>query len=181
MEGRFSPLTYANLGFSSIMMVVAIFPLFFIQVIVFRGDYSPDDVRLLSDLAWLPFVGLTGPSLVQWTCIGAVVLLGDRTRQVFPRWIGYVNIWLVLLTLPSFALYFFKTGPLAWDGMFVFWIPLTALAIWTVSMTLTMVRAIKRQAAEAEQPSATEPALEAAIQTAVQAELARMGVTGKVS
>jgi hypothetical protein len=100
---------------------------------------------------------------------------------VFPRWIGYVNIWLVLLTLPSFALYFFKTGPLAWDGMFVFWIPLTALAIWTVSMTLTMVRAIKRQAAEAEQPSATEPALEAAIQTAVQAELARMGVTGKVS
>ena len=49
----------------------------------------------------------------------------DTEAKVFPRWLGYFNFWAALAFLPAALLYFFKTGPFAWDGVFVFWVPLT--------------------------------------------------------
>lgn len=39
---------------------------------------------------------------------------------VFRRWVGYLNIWAALLLAPAVLIYFFKTGPFAWNGILVF-------------------------------------------------------------
>jgi hypothetical protein len=173
IEGAYSPFTWANLGMSSILMVVAFAPLFYIQVIEFRPDHTPAEIQLLSDMTWLPFVGFTGPALVQWTCIGLAILHDKREHPILPRWAAYLNFWLTLLTVPAFALYFFTTGPLAWNGIFCFWVPLAAFGVWMIAMTYLMVTATNRQYREADEPSADD-ATTAAIEAVVRREIARL-------
>jgi hypothetical protein len=41
------------------------------------------------------------------------------------------------------AAYFFKTGPLAWQGIFAFWLGLLMYTIWAFIMFVTVRRAIR--------------------------------------
>lgn len=49
---------------------------------------------------------------------------------------------------------FFKNGPFAWNGVFCFWIPLTAFAIWMVGMFLLLRNAINDEALEGQPTTA---------------------------
>jgi hypothetical protein len=177
IEGAHSPFTWTNLGMSSILMVAAFSPLFYIQVVEFRPDHTPAEIRLLSDMTWLPFVGFTGPALVQWTCIGLAILHDKREHPILPRWAAYLNFWLMLLTIPAFALYFFKTGPLAWNGIFCFWIPLAAFCGWMIAMTYFMVTANNRQYSDTDDTTPKDPTT-AAIGAIVRREIARLDQRG---
>lgn len=42
---------------------------------------------------------------------------------MFPRWVGYANLWIAILYLPELLVFFFTTGPFAWDWLIGFWIP----------------------------------------------------------
>ena len=48
--------------------------------------------------------------------------------------------------VPGGLLTFFKTGPFAWDGLFVWWIPFVIFFAWYVLMFIVMVGVVKRQA-----------------------------------
>jgi hypothetical protein len=72
---------------------------------------------------------------------------------VFPRWIGYANLWIGFLFLPAGLAYFFKSGPFAWHGVFVFWFGLTLYSIWAFLMWWAVRRAVHAAA-----PSAVEGA-----------------------
>jgi hypothetical protein len=73
---------------------------------------------------------------------------------VFPRWVGYFNVWTAILFLPGPLCVFFRTGPLAWDGLFTWWIPFVLFAAWMVVMLVMIAQAIRtddsRSAAEAD-------------------------------
>jgi uncharacterized protein (DUF983 family) len=47
--------------------------------------------------------------------------------------------------VPGVMCLLFKTGPFAWNGLFVFWIPLAVFGSWFVVMSLLLLRAIKNQ------------------------------------
>jgi hypothetical protein len=64
---------------------------------------------------------------------------------VFPRWLGYFNIWCALTFLPAALIYFFKNGAFAWNGVFCFWLPLTVFTTWFAVMFVMTRRAIIRQ------------------------------------
>jgi len=70
------------------------------------------------------------------------VLIDKRPRPVFPRWLGYVNIWLALMFTPASFLVFFKTGPLAWNGVLVWWVPVTAFLLWFVPNFVFLLKAV---------------------------------------
>jgi hypothetical protein len=170
IEGRRSPLTYTNLTLSSMLMVAAFLPLWFIQVIVYRAHRPVGDVLLLSDMTWLPFVGFTGCALVQWTCIGAAILKDKHPKPVMPRWSGYLCLSIVVCSLPAFAIYFVKSGPLAWNGLLSFWIPLATYGIWVIGMTAVMIPASRRSDAE---PTPAAAQLRTEIEAAVRRALQR--------
>lgn len=120
------------------------------------GSISPDIVRTLNDWAWFNFL-FSAPSFLFWFVLVAVAIFNDHnTPAIYPRWVGYVNLWLAVLALPAMLIGFFKTGPLAWNGLLAFYIPVGAFAIWFTVMTVTTLQAIKveearlREAGEAE-------------------------------
>jgi hypothetical protein len=62
---------------------------------------------------------------------------------VFPRWAGYFNLWVALLISPAGIVVFFKHGPFAWNGLFGFFLPLTAFAAWIAVMVVVLLRAVE--------------------------------------
>jgi hypothetical protein len=79
----------------------------------------------------------------------------DRSaRQVFPRWVGYANLWVPLTFVPALMPFFFKTGPFAWQGLLVFYLGLATLGAWVVIMVWALLRAVREQATSSDSGAA---------------------------
>ncbi|HTK64785.1 MAG TPA: hypothetical protein VL595_20525 [Pseudonocardia sp.] len=94
----------------------------------FRPERSPEITQALHDLAWITAFMAIVPFCVQNLAIAAAVLKDRRAEPVFPRWFGYFNIWVCVLFVPAVPLICFKTGPLSYNGLFVFWVPMVVFA-----------------------------------------------------
>ena len=139
MERGVPVLALTQLLVAATTVVINLVPQLLWAIAGFRTDRSVDTVVLLNDAGWLLlFTGIT-PFMVQNVAIG-VAVLRDRS-QVFPRWIGYLNFWVALAFVPDVLAYFFKTGPFAWNGILVFWLALTAYAVFLVATSFACWRA----------------------------------------
>ena len=116
----------------------------------YRPERNPDVTQALSDLFWFIFVGLVGPLITQVVILAFCVFIDRRQVPSFPRWFGYFNIWYAVLGVPGCAIFLFKTGPLAWNGIFAFWIPLTVFCIWWIVTAILLTKAVDVEAAERE-------------------------------
>jgi hypothetical protein len=148
IEGRHSPLTYAQLALGA-GLPVAFFPaLYFFANAAFRSDRSPEIIQTLNDQGWLPFTGIIYAIFVQNLVIGIAVLSDTRAVPVYPRWFGYFSIWCAFLYCPASLDVFFTSGPLAWNGLFTWWLSLVAFFVWLVVTTVLTLRTITTQQAE---------------------------------
>lgn len=143
IEGRRSVLAYAQLVAGAATVIEFLLPLMIWQAAAYRTERSADTVRALNDLGWLPFLGIISTALIQGYVFGLVILSDDRPEPVFPRWLGYFQFWIVTLLFPGATIMFFKSGPLAWNGIFAWWMVLVAYFSWIVVTTIWLVRAIK--------------------------------------
>lgn len=127
---------------------------FFVPAVLFvvtayRPDRAPELTYLMNDLCWIMAVLPWPPAFIQ-NIIIAVAILGDKSAQpIFPRWLAYMNIWVSLGFIPGGLLPFFKSGPFAWNGIFVFWLAGSVFFLWFVAMTAMLLKAIDRQEREA--------------------------------
>lgn len=167
MEGRHSPLAYLQMTAGALAVIEFIFPVMIWQTAAFRPERSAELLGMLHDLGWLPFLGIVSTAVVQGIAIGVAVLQDRAAEPVFPRWAGYFNIWVILMLLPGGVIVFFKSGPLAWNGLFAWWLVLIAYFLWIVVNTVLLLRAINRQVAAA--PTLDEPDL-----PALRAEIAQL-------
>lgn len=146
IEGPHSVFAFAQLGLGVLAILLAIFPMVLLCLGSFRAqEMSPEALRLLSDMCWMPFIGAWFTVVPQWVLTGIVILQDKRERPIMPRWAGYANLWVAALSLPSTGLYFLKTGPFAWDGLLSFWLAGAVFFGWTIFMALVLVRAIREQ------------------------------------
>ena len=109
----------------------------------FRPDRDPELLLMLNDFAFLNFVGMVPAAFMQITCVGLATLADKSAILVFPRWVGYYNIWTALLTLTGGLVVFFKVGPFAWNGVLAFWLPMVVYGIWYPLMFFVVRRAIR--------------------------------------
>jgi hypothetical protein len=149
IEGEHSPYTWTQLGLGMIGVLLFIFPVMVMQAILFRPSRDPNLMVTLNDVAWLPFIGAFMPASIQGLAL-ALTIFKDREEKVFPRWLGYFNVWVALLFLPDVLIYSFKTGPFAWNGVIGFWLPLSVFSVWFFVMFPYLRRAILSQGREAE-------------------------------
>jgi hypothetical protein len=96
----------------------------------------------LFDLSWFFYLGVISTYALQLVLFCIAVLVDDRPQPIFPRWLGYANLWLAMTLVPASFLVFFKTGPLAWNGLFIFWIPVAAVATWLVLNSVYLLKAV---------------------------------------
>jgi hypothetical protein len=146
IEGEHTPLTYAQLALGA-GLPVAFFPaLYFFCDASLRPERSAESIQTLNDMGWLPFTGIIFAIFVQNVVIGLAVLSDRRAEPIFPRWYGYFSLWAGLLYCPASLDVFFKeSGPLAWNGLFSWWLSLVAFFAWLVVTTRLLFVAIGAQ------------------------------------
>lgn len=151
MERGNSALAYTNLAMGATFILEFIISLILWQSMTFR-DHGADVMTAMNDTAWFLFVAITATPALQAVVIGVAVLRDTRQRPVFPRWAGYLNFWVAILFMPGTITVFFHDGPFAWNGLFVWYMPLTVFFIWMVANTVLLLKAIDAQEAEAAEP-----------------------------
>jgi hypothetical protein len=163
IEGERGTLSNIQLGTGMLGVLLFTIPTFFWQAAAFTPGRSPQITLALHVAGWLPFIAAIFPAIVQNVSIAAAAFSDRQAEPIFPRWVGYLNIWVATLFLPSGLVLFFHHGPFAWNGIFTFWLAATVFGLWFVVMVMTLLRAITRQATEpgTAMPATAVPAGEA--------------------
>jgi hypothetical protein len=150
VEGKWGVLSVTQLLAGAIFVPSFVFPLMVMAAAAFRPEErDPQITQALNDVFWLMFVGVVGAVVTQALVLTAASFVGRTEPGSFPRWFGYLNAWYALLALPGGTVMIFNDGPLAWNGVFAFWIPFAAFAVWIIAVTVVLIQSIKaEQAAE---------------------------------
>ena len=107
----------------------------------YRVDRSAETIVLLNDLAWFSFVMVSPPAMLQLIAIGLAIITDPGERPVYPRWLAWLTFWAALSLICDPLACIFKSGPLAWNGLLVFWLPFGIFASWLMVMVWAMIRA----------------------------------------
>lgn len=156
MRGRVGVLAYTNLAVGALFVLEFIFSLIIWQSMTYRVR-DPQILLAMNDTAWFLFVCITSTPMLQTASIGTAIFLDTRDGRpdpVFPRWAGYLNYWVAVLFTPGTIAVFFHDGPFAWNGLFTWYLPLAVFAIWMITMSVLMLKAINSQDTEPQTASA---------------------------
>jgi hypothetical protein len=158
VEGKWGVLSMTQVFAGVIAVPGFLFPLMVLAAAAFRPEQrSPEVTQTLNDVFWLMFVGIVGTLVVQALVLTAATFIDRSEPKTFPRWFGYFNVWYALLALPGGAVVIFNDGPLAWNGVFAFWIPLVVFSAWMIAVSVVMLRSISAEEAAEKQLTATAP------------------------
>lgn len=150
IEGDETPLlTYIQLAAGTFSAITYFLPALLFIVTSFRPERSPELTYLMNDLSFIVLIIPLSPFLIQYFAIGFAILGDKRPQAIFPRWLAFYNFWAAISFLTALFLPFFKSGPFAWNGFLVFWLPATLFFIWYIVMTVMLLKAIGRQEQEA--------------------------------
>jgi hypothetical protein len=114
----------------------------------FRPERAPESTQLLHDIGWFMAFLAAVPFVLQAVATGVAILGDQAERPAYPRWLGYVGIWVGVLLAPGDVLLFFHTGPFAYDGVISYWIPLFAFGGWMAVLSWGALRAARGEAGE---------------------------------
>lgn len=156
IEGPHSPLSWLQLGLGTLFVFEFILPCFVLLAPTYRPERSPEITQALFDLCWLMFVGVVSTAVIQCVAIAVAIMGDERAQPIFPRWVGLFNVWTAIIFSLGGVIVFFKSGPLAWNGLFTFWIPLSIYGGWLGVMLWALLRAITIQEREHDERPAAE-------------------------
>lgn len=139
-----------QLGAGAIGVLTVMFPIMLLAITAFRPERDPALTQLLNDVAWLLIIPAFPTFVAQFGAIAIGAFTDQRADPVFPRWAGYLNLWIALLFCPGAFAYIFRSGPFAWNGLLSFWVAASAFFAWLVAMTLLTLRAINGMAHDPE-------------------------------
>lgn len=149
IEGRVAPMSYTQMLMGAIFVWVFLLGDYTWQAAAFRPDEtSPELLQRLNDLAWIFFLNPVATIFIQGLAIGIVILQDKQEKPIFPRWVGWYNIWAVIVYLPGALIPLFKSGPFAWNGLLALWVPVVVFVAWMIGMSVLLLQAINRQVAE---------------------------------
>jgi len=136
----YSLLTTSVMGFVPLIIAEMLF-----STAAYRPDRSDEIIRVLNDFGFIMFVGPSLPGTVQMLSVAIPVLADRRAQPVFPRWVGYLNVWTAILATPGCLVTLFLHGPFAWNGAISFWVAFIAFGIWMMVNFWAMRGALLRQ------------------------------------
>ncbi|BBY25832.1 hypothetical protein [Mycobacterium stomatepiae] len=122
--------------------------------VAYRAGHSGDIMVALNDFAWISWIVSWPFFFVQAGAFALSVLMYPTV--VIPRWVGYLSLWFAISMFPASAIVFFYHGPLAWNGVFALYLPLTLFALWYNVSAFWLLRAI-RQESQATTATAAPP------------------------
>lgn len=128
------------------MSVLLVLPPIFWGVAGYDPSRPAEVTQLMHQLAWLSMTTTDQYYIFQMV---AIVVIGLRRTDVplsaFPRWYAYVTAWCAFMFEAGAFAFVFRTGPFAWNGMFVFWLPLILFGFWVFLTCYVLLRTIEQQ------------------------------------
>lgn len=110
-------------------------PLMLWGIGAFRPDRDPNLTQMINDIAWLLATMVFSPYIPQFLAFALEILRDKEPKPLFPRWVGWLNVWIAVSGLPVLLIFFFKTGPFAWNGIISFWLP---FGIFFIGLAITI-------------------------------------------
>lgn len=111
---------------------------------------SADATEVMHDLGMLTLTTTDQAYIFLWIAV-SVMCFRPATALVannpFPRWWGYLSLWITVMFEAGAFAYLFRTGPFAWNGLLVFWSPLTLFGVWITVQCVLLFRALTGQMA----------------------------------
>lgn len=149
VEGGWGMLSMTQLMAATIFVPALLFPQIMLGAAAYRPEgRSAELTQALNDVFWLWFIGIVGTIIVQNVTLAIAAFVDQTDPPTFPRWYGYLNLWVATLSLPGCVVVVFNDGPLAWNGVFAFYIPGLVLVVWLFSTTAVMLKSIKAEQAQ---------------------------------
>ncbi|MET0546132.1 MAG: hypothetical protein ABWZ40_07465 [Caulobacterales bacterium] len=139
---------YLQLGAGSIGVLTVMFPTMLFAIAAFRPEREPALTQLLNDVAWLLIIPAFPTFIAQFCGVAFGVFQDKSSVPVYPRWVGFFNLWVAVLFVPGGFAYLFQTGPFAWNGILAFWVAAGAFFLWLNVMTPMTLKAISNQKRE---------------------------------
>lgn len=146
IKGASLALTYTQVAAMASGSIVFVMPWVCWMVAAFRPGRADSEILLINDLGWL-FFTFSFVAFTSWNfAIGAAILADTDKKPVFPRWLGYYNIFVGLVFMPDLLVPFFKTGPFDWRGVVPYWFPFAVYGVWILVMMVWTTKAINDEA-----------------------------------
>jgi hypothetical protein len=132
-----------------LMSMFLVFPPLLWGVAAFSADRAPELTMLVNEMANLTLVTTDQFFIFQMFPAAFVILTSKKqdALSAFPRWSGYFILWVGVAFEVGALGFLFKTGPFAWDGLLVFWMPFALFFLWVPVVSYLMLTALKRQIA----------------------------------
>lgn len=145
-RGR-SGFAYFQVVFGVFLLIATLVPFYLLEVAVFRPGASPDVVQAFVDAAWIMVLGFVYVHVTGVLLTALYILCACRGSDMLPRWLGWLNIVVALLSVPGLFTGTATSGVLTWDGIVAFGLPSVAFFPWLVAWTYVLLR-IERLPAE---------------------------------
>lgn len=146
VEGQVGVLTLCQVIAGTTNVLLTAYPAGWWLTAAFREDRPEDLVLLLNDIAWLQFLGVIAPFYFVVLSLICASFADSDPGPLIPRWVGWFNVFFMLDLIPLSFIFFFKSGPFAWNGIFGFYLPFVTFWVWFFVMTYTIRRALPRLA-----------------------------------
>ena len=131
-----------------LMSIFLVLPPIFWGIAAYSPERAPQVTALIHEIAMLTLVTTDQFYIFQMVAMAYVSLTQTADAQSpFPRWIGFFTIWSALIFEVGAIAFIPKTGPFSWNGLFVFWFPLVIFGAWVMTISVSMLQALKRQQA----------------------------------
>lgn len=147
IEGEHHVMANAQLASCAAGLCLFLVPGFIWLAISYREGISKDLIMVLNDLAWFMWFAGIAPTVLQWLCIGIPIISDRSSDPVYPRWLGFLCVWLAVGAVTTQFIPFVKSGPFSYNGIFGFVVPAVVFTTWVVAMFWCTLSAIKKQAA----------------------------------
>ena len=114
---------------------------------------NPEVTTLMHELASLTMTTTDQFYVFLWVGV-TVIALRPATQLVknnpFPRWWGYLSLWMNIMFEAGAIAFIPRSGPFAWNGLLVFWSPFVLFTAWITVQSWLIFRALRGQKEEAD-------------------------------
>lgn len=148
IEGRFSPVCFANTAANAIGLLAITVPALCWIAAAFRPERNPEITQALNDLGWIVIIMPFPFISAQFALMNVAILCDRNAPNVYPRWLAYLLSYCAIGFAPAGLAAYFKTGLFAWDGLMVFWLAAVLFGSAFFSLTWATLRAVRIQYAQ---------------------------------
>ncbi|RNL66748.1 hypothetical protein [Zhongshania marina] len=122
----------------------------------YRPDINPEIIRVLSEFGWFTWSMLIPTYLLQYFSLSIIGFMDDRERPTFPRWAAYMYLWVAVTGAGGALAVFVYDGPLAYNGIIGYWIPVIIFALGNFVTTWLLLKRFQYEKSLRTQPDYTK-------------------------